>query len=164
MFGKNDVVDNLSRDLDHARGRRDALASDVSTLSAQIAEIEARLSEEKNRRESERVLGEIGAIKKQIKQSASALAPLIVKLCEATEMAAAIVPEARALDSFLLSVATEVDSVIDPLLRELDRRADEVRLGHAALDLPCLASAAPTELPSGDLPLELAAAGMRHII
>ena len=47
MFGKNDVVDNLSRDLDHARGRRDALASDVSTLSAQIAEIEARLSEEK---------------------------------------------------------------------------------------------------------------------
>ena len=146
MFGKNDVVDNLSRDLDHARGRRDALASDVSTLSAQIAEIEARLSEEKNRRESERVLGEIGAIKKQIKQSASALAPLIGKLCEATERAAAIVPEARALDSFLLSVATEVDSVIDPLLRELDRRADDVRLGHAALDLPCLAKAAPTEL------------------
>jgi cell division septum initiation protein DivIVA len=147
MFGKNDVVDNLSRDLDHARGRRDALASDVSTLSAQIAEIEARLSEEKNRRESERVLGEIGAIKKQIKQTASALAPLIGKLCEATERAAAIVPEARALDSFLLSVATEVDSVIDPLLRELDRRADEVRLGHAALDLPCLANEAPTELP-----------------
>jgi chromosome segregation ATPase len=165
MFGKNDLVDNLSRDLDHARGRRDALASDVTTLSAQIAEIEARLSEEKNRQERDRALGEIEAIKKRIKQTASALAPLIGKLCEATERAAAIVPEARALDSFLLSVATEVDSVIDPLLRELDRRADEVRLGHAALDdLPCLANEAPTELPSGDLPLERAAAGMRQTI
>ena len=48
MFGKNDLVDNLSRDLDRARGKRDALASDVTTLTAQIAEIEVRLSEEKN--------------------------------------------------------------------------------------------------------------------
>jgi hypothetical protein len=62
-------------------------------------------------------------------------------------MAAAVVPEARELDSFLVSVATEVDTVIDPLLRELDRRADAVRVGHAALDLPCLANEAPTELP-----------------
>ena len=147
MFGKDDLVDNLSRDLDRARGRRDALASDVTTLTAQIAEIEARLSEEKNRRECDRVLGEIQAIKKRIKQTASALAPLIVKLCEATEMAAAVVPEARELNSFLLSVATEVDTVIDPLLRELDQRADAVRVGHAALDLPCLAIEAPTELP-----------------
>jgi DNA repair exonuclease SbcCD ATPase subunit len=147
IFGKNDLTDNLSRNLDHARGKRDALASEVTTLTAQITEIEARLSEEKNRRERDRVLGEIEAIKKRIKQTASALAPLIAKLCEATERAAAIVPEARALNGFLLSVATEVDSLIDPLLRELDRRADEVRLGHAALDdLPCLANAAPTEL------------------
>jgi hypothetical protein len=165
MFGKNDLVDTLSRNLDHARLKRDALASDVTALTAQIAEIEARLSEEKNRRECDRVLGEIESIKRRIKQTASALAPLIVKLCEATEMAAAVVPEARTLDSFLLSVATEVDSVIDPLLRELDRRADDVRLGHAALnDLPCLANEAPTELPSGDLPLERAAAGMRQTI
>src|SRR5258708_13866125 len=49
MFGENDLVDNLSRDLDRARGKRDALASDVTTLTAQIAEIEARLSEEKKR-------------------------------------------------------------------------------------------------------------------
>ena len=125
----------------------DALASDVTTLTAQIAEIEARLSEEKERRERDRVLGEIEAIKKRIKQAASALAPVIGKLYEATEMAAAVVPEARVLDSFLLSVATEVDSVIDPLLRELDRRAGEVRVGNAVLDLPCLANAAPTELP-----------------
>ena len=146
MFGRNDSVDNLSRNLDHAREKRDALASNVTALTAQIAEIEARLSEEKSRRERDRVLGEIYAAKKRIKQTASALAPLIVKLCEATEMAAAIVPEARTLDSFLLSVATEIDNVIDPLLRELDRRADEVRVGHAVLDLPCLANEAPTEL------------------
>ena len=147
MFGENDLVDNLRRSHDRARGKRDALASDVTALTAQIAEIEARLSEEKNRRGRDRALGEIEAIRKRIKQTASALAPLIVKLCEATEMAAAVVPEARTLDSFLLSVATEVDNVIDPLLRELDRRADEVRVGHAALDLPSLANAAPTELP-----------------
>src|SRR6478735_7006934 len=55
MFGKNDLVDNLSRNLDHARGERDALASDVTTLTAQIAEIEARLSDEKNRRDCDRV-------------------------------------------------------------------------------------------------------------
>ena len=154
MFGKNDLVDNLSRDLDRARGKRDALASkrdtlasDVTTLTDQIAEIEARLSEEKNRRERDRVLGEIEAIKKRIKQTASAFAPVISELCEATEMAAAVVPEARELDSFLLSIATEIDTVIDPLLRELDRHADAVRVGHVALDLPCLANEAPTELP-----------------
>jgi hypothetical protein len=62
-------------------------------------------------------------------------------------MAAAVVPEARELNGFLLSVATEVDTVIDPLLRELDRRADAVRVGYAARDLPCLANEAPTELP-----------------
>src|SRR6266849_2885007 len=147
MFGKNDLVDNLSRNLDRTRGKRDALASDVTTLTGQIAEIEARLSEEKNRRERDRVLGDIEAIKKRIKQTASAVAPVIGELCEATEMAAAVVPEARELNSFLLSVATEVDTLIDPLLRELDRRADGVRVCHAALDFPCLVNEAPTELP-----------------
>jgi hypothetical protein len=147
MFGKNNLVENLSRNLDRARGKRDALASDVTTLTAQIAEIEARLSEEKNRRECDRVLRDIEAIKKRIKQTAGAVAPVIGELCEATEMAAAVVPEARELNSFLLSVATEVDTLIDPLLRELDRRADAVRVGHAALDLPSLANEASTELP-----------------
>jgi hypothetical protein len=147
MFGKNNLVENLSRNLDRARGKRDALASDVTTLTAQIAEIEARLSDEKNRRECDRVLRDIEAIKKRIKQTASAVAPVIGELCEAIEMAAAVVPEARELNSFLLSVATEVDTLIDPLLRELDRRADAVRVGHAALDLPCLANEASTELP-----------------
>jgi len=132
MFGENDLVDNLSRHLDRARGKRDALASDVTTLTAQIAEIEARLSEEKKRRERNHVLGEIEAIKKRIIQTASAFAPVVSELCEATEMAAAVVPEARELNNFLSSVATEVETVVDPLLRELDRRADAVRAGHAA--------------------------------
>jgi outer membrane murein-binding lipoprotein Lpp len=101
MSGKNNLVDNLSRNLDRARGKRDALASDVTTLTAQIAEIEARLIEEKTRRERGRVLGEIEAIKKRIQQTASAFAPVIGELCEATEMAAAVVPEAREPNSFL---------------------------------------------------------------
>jgi hypothetical protein len=147
MFGRSDLVENLSRNLDRARVKRDALASDVTTLTAQIAEIEARLFEEQNRRERDRVLGELEAIKKRIKQTTSAFAPVIGELCEAIEMAAAVVPEARELDTFLLSVATQVDTVIDPLLRELDRRADEARVGHAAIDLPCLANEAPTEMP-----------------
>ena len=147
MFGENDLVDNLSRDLDRARGKRDALASDVTTLTAQIAEIEARLSEEKQRRERNLVLGEIEAIKKRIIQTASAFAPVVSQLCEATEMAAAVVPEARELNSFLLSVATEVDTVIGPLLLELNRCADAARAAHAALDLPCLANEGPTEVP-----------------
>ena len=146
MFGENDLVDNLSRDLDRARGKRDALASDVTTLTAQIAEIEARLSEEKKRRERNLVLGEIEAIKKQIIQTASAFAPVVSQLCEATEMAAAVVPEARELNNFLSSVATQVEAIVEPLLRELDQRADAVQVGHAALDLPCLANEAPTEL------------------
>lgn len=140
MFGENDLVDSLSRNLDRVRGKRDA-------LTAQIAEIEARLSEEKSRQERDRVLVKIEAIKKRIKQAASAFVPVISELCEATEMAAAVVPEARELNNFLLSVATEVDTVINPLLRELDRHADAERVGHAALDLPCLANEAPTELP-----------------
>jgi hypothetical protein len=37
-------------------------------------------------------------------------------------------------------VAAEIDSVIDPLLRELDQRADAVRVGQVALDLPSLAN------------------------
>jgi hypothetical protein len=146
MFGKDDLVDHLSRDLDRARERRDALASEVTTLTAQIAEIEARLSEEKTRRERDRVLGEIEGIKKRIKQATGAFAPVIGKLCEAIEMAAKVVPEARELNSFLLSVATEVDSVV---LREMDQRADAVRAGHATLDLPCSANGAPIE-PSKD--------------
>ena len=89
--------------------------------------MEARLSEEKTRRERDRVLGEIEAIKTQLKQAISAFAPVIGELCEATKMAAAVAPDARELNSFLLSVATEVDSAVDLLLHELDQRADVAR-------------------------------------
>ena len=44
MFGKSDLVDDLNRDLCRARDKHDALAFDVTTLSAQIAELEARLA------------------------------------------------------------------------------------------------------------------------
>ena len=146
MSGGNDLVDTLSRDLDRARGKRDALASDVTTLTAQIAEIEARLSEERERRERNQVLIEIEAIRRRITQTGKAFTPVISELCEATGMAAAVVPEARELNNFLSSVATEVEAVMDPLLRELDRRAEAVRVGHAALDLPRLANGAPSGL------------------
>src|SRR5260370_25671076 len=89
MFGKNDLVDNLSRNLDRTRGKRDALASDVTTLTGQIAEIEARLSEEKNRRECDRVLGDIQPIKKRIKQTAPAVAPATGEPSQAPQMAPA---------------------------------------------------------------------------
>jgi hypothetical protein len=145
MFGKTDLVHDLSRNLDRARGRRDALASDVTTLTSAIADIEARLSAEKSRRERDRALGDIEAIKKRVRRAASAFAPLVRELCEATEMAAAIVPEAREVNSFLSSVAAEVDTVIDPLLCELDRCMDEVRASYAEQHLPGLEI--PTELP-----------------
>lgn len=149
MFGKDDLVDHLSRDLDRARGRRDALASEATTLTAQIAEIEARLSEEKKRRERERVLGEIEAIKTRIMQAAGAFAPVVDGLSRAIEQATSVVPEARELNSFLVSVASEIDSVLDPLLRELDQRADAVRAGQAVPDLPCQVNEAPPiELPN----------------
>src|SRR5260370_11681456 len=76
MSGKNNLVDNLSRNLDRARGKRDALASDVTTLTAQIAEIEARLIEEKKRRERQPVFSGNQAIKKRIIPTASAFSPV----------------------------------------------------------------------------------------
>jgi len=150
MFGKKVLIDNLGRDLDRARDRRnalaskrDAFASDVTTLDAQIAELEARLSEEKDRRERERVEGEIEAIKKRVKDAATAFAPGIAGLCDATEAAGAVVPEARELNSFLLSVAAEVDIVIDSLLRELQRQTEAVCGGHAALPQSLNAASEP---------------------
>jgi outer membrane murein-binding lipoprotein Lpp len=150
MFGKKALMDNLNRNLDRARERRnalvfkrDALASDVTTLSAQIAELEARLSEEKDRRERERVASELERIKKRLKNVATAFAPSIAGLCDATEAAAAFVPDARELNSFLLSVASEVDIVIESLLRELQRQTEAVCAGHAALGTPQLLNTAP---------------------
>ena len=49
FFRKSELVDRLNRDLAHTRNKRDALASSVTTLTAQIAELEARLSVETER-------------------------------------------------------------------------------------------------------------------
>jgi outer membrane murein-binding lipoprotein Lpp len=143
MFGKKALIDDLNRSLGRARERRnalvfkrDAFASDVTTLSAQIAELEARLSEEKDRRERERVGSELERIKKRLKDAATAFASGIAGLCDATEAATAFVPEARELNSFLLSMAAEVDIVIDSLLRELQRQTEALGAGHAGLGLP----------------------------
>jgi outer membrane murein-binding lipoprotein Lpp len=54
IFGKRELVDTLSRDLARARNKRDALASSVTTLTAQIAELEARLFAETVRQARER--------------------------------------------------------------------------------------------------------------
>jgi hypothetical protein len=167
MFGKKALMDNLTRDLDRARDKRnalafkrDALASDVTTLSAHIAELEARLSEEKDRRERE-LGGEIEGIKKRLKDTATAFAPVIAGLCDATEAAAAVAPEARELNSFLLSVATEVDIVIEYLLRELQRQTEALRTGNTVLDLPESVIEAP-ELPKKNDRLLLLPAWLRR--
>src|SRR6516164_3988612 len=54
MLGKSNLVEILSRDLACARNRREALASDVITLTAEIAVLEASLLTENDRRERER--------------------------------------------------------------------------------------------------------------
>jgi outer membrane murein-binding lipoprotein Lpp len=44
MFGKSDLVDSLNRGLARAHNKRDTLTSGVVKLTAQIAELEMRLS------------------------------------------------------------------------------------------------------------------------
>jgi chromosome segregation ATPase len=147
---KEDLMGDLSRDLDRVRDERDALvlkrdaiASNVKTLTTQIAALETRIAEEKDRRERERVAGELEGIKKRFEDTAAAFALAIAKFCDATEAAATLVPEARELNSFLLSVTTEVDIAIVPLSRELQRQTGALTEGHAALDLPRSANEAP---------------------
>src|SRR5262249_26006956 len=127
MFGKKDLVDNLSHDLDRARAKRDTLAYDVTTLSAQIAELEARLLEETDRRERERVVGEIDEIRRQLEEAAATFAPVIIRLCDATAAAGALAPKARELNGVLRALAAEVESEIGSLLRELGRRVETLR-------------------------------------
>ncbi len=141
MFGKKqkqDLVDDLGHELERARARRDALASDVTTLAVRIAELEARLSQEKDRRERERVAGEIEEIKKRLEDTAGTFASVIARLCEATAAAASALPEARELNGLLAMVATEVDDDIDSLLCALRRRAESVRAGEPE---PCPSAA-----------------------
>jgi hypothetical protein len=130
MFGKSDLVDNLSRDLARARDKRDALASHVMTLTAEIAVLEASLSTENDRRESERATSEIEKIKKQVNDQYLAFVPTIASIRGATEMAAPIVPKARELDELLLATGSEVGNAIGDLLTDLDRRIEALRVGQ----------------------------------
>jgi hypothetical protein len=54
VLRKRKLVDSLNHDLAHARRKRDTFAASVTTLTEQIAELEARLSAETQRRARER--------------------------------------------------------------------------------------------------------------
>jgi predicted nucleic acid-binding Zn-ribbon protein len=135
MFGKSDLVDNLSRDLSRARDKRDALASHVTTLTTQIAELEARLSAENDRRERERLAGEIEGIKERLRDFYLAFAHAIAGMRDASASARAIVPEAPELSNLLIGVATEVANTVDQLLGDLDRRIETSCASQAAPQL-----------------------------
>jgi outer membrane murein-binding lipoprotein Lpp len=148
MFGKSDLLHSLSRDLARTRDKRDALASEVTTLTAEIAVLEARLSAETDRRERERAASEIERIKKRLNDQFLTFTPVVAGMRGATEMAAEIVPAARELDDLFAVIATEIANAIDGLLGDLDQRIEALRGGHAALELP------PALLGSHELPQE----------
>ncbi len=75
-------------------------------------------------------------IKKRVSDQYLAFAPVISGIREATEMAAAIVPEGHAFNDLLPVIATEVAGSIDCLLGDLDRRIELLRASHAAPELP----------------------------
>jgi hypothetical protein len=151
MFGKSDLVDDLSRDLSRARDKRDALASDVTTLSAQISELEARLSAENYRRERERIEGEIGGIKKRLRNFYLMFAKGIVGMRDESVAARAIVPEAREFSDLLIGFATEVTNTVDNLLGDLDRRLEALRTP----ELPRPLNGSPGLPPDNDRVLRL---------
>jgi outer membrane murein-binding lipoprotein Lpp len=136
MFGKSDPMNNLSHDLSRARDKRDALASHVTTLTTQIAELEVRLSAENDRREHKRVVGEIAEIKERLREFYLAFAHAIAGMRDASISARAIVPEAPELSNLLIGVATEVANTVDNLLGDLDRRLEALRASQAAAQLP----------------------------
>ena len=127
MFGKSDLINSLGRDLSRARDKRDALASHVTTLSAQIDELEARLSAENERRERDRVVGEIEGIKERLRDFYLAFAHAIAGMRDASVSARAIVPEAPKLSDLLIGFAAEVANTVDNLVGDLDRRMEALR-------------------------------------
>jgi outer membrane murein-binding lipoprotein Lpp len=136
MFGKRELVDTLSRDLVRARNKRDTLSSSVTTLTAQIAELEVRLFAENERLERERAASKIEAIKKDVTSRYLEFVPVIGGIRDATEVAAGVVPEAHDVNESLGVIATEVAKAIDGLSVELDRRIEAARAGKAAPELP----------------------------
>ena len=155
MFGKSDLVDNLNRDLSRARDKRDALASHVTTLSAQISELEARLSAENDRRERERFEGEIEGLKKRLKHFYLMFAKAIVGMRDVSVSARAIVPEASELNDLVIGFAAEVAVAVDNLLGDLDRRIAPLGAGQAAPQLPQSSNGPPELLQNSDGVLRL---------
>jgi chromosome segregation ATPase len=131
MFGKTDLLETLSRDLGRARKRRDGITSEIAALTAQIAELEVQLSAENDRRERERAASEIGDIKRYLRDLYLAFTPAIAGMREATERAAAIVPEAHQFTDFLQIMAAEVTKATDALLDDLDGRIGALHVGFA---------------------------------
>lgn len=161
MFGKKDLVDDLSHDLDRARARRDTLASDVTMLTTEIAQLEARLSEEKDRRERARVAAEIEAIAKRLADAARTFAPAVARLCGAAAAARAVVAGAGELSGLLDAFADGVDSELDSLMSELRRRAEIARAGETAVRLPPPPEPKPKPPHADRVPL-LVPAFLRH--
>jgi hypothetical protein len=135
FFKKAELVDSLSLNLAHARNKRDTFAARVTTLTAQITELEVRLSAENERLERERAANEIVAIKKRVRDRSLTFTAGIAGIRNATEVAETIVPETRKLTESLDLVATEVAKAIDGLLSELDRRIEAARAGKAEPEL-----------------------------
>jgi hypothetical protein len=133
---KRELVDSINRDLGRARNKRDTLTSSVTALTAQIAELEVRLSAETERRERDRVASEIFAIKKRVRDRSSAFSIATAGIRNATEAAETIVPQASELNELLDAIATEVAQAIDGLLGRLDLQIEAVRAGNTAPELP----------------------------
>jgi hypothetical protein len=125
MFRKTELVDSLNRDLARARNKRDTLASSVTKLSTQIADLEVRLSAER-----------IVEIKNRVRDRYLAFQPVIAGVRDATEAAAVHVPEVREFNETLDVIARDVAIAIDRLLGDLDRRIEAVGAGKAAPELP----------------------------
>jgi hypothetical protein len=129
MFGKLDLIEMLNRDIARARKKRDAFTSNATALTAEIADLEAQLSAENDRRERERVANEIEGIKNQLRVRHLVFAPAIAQIRDATELTTAFVPEAREFSELLELVAIEVANATDGLLEDLDRRIHALRAG-----------------------------------
>jgi hypothetical protein len=141
MFAKRDLVGDLSTQLDRTRARRDAIAADVTTLSTEVAELEARLVAETDRRDRARIVVEIEEIMHRLGDAARTFAPTMARLRDAAAAAGTIVPGAGDLSGFLDMLAAEVGREIDSLMSELDRRLDSARTGETAMHLPPARSA-----------------------
>ena len=81
MFGKSDLVDDLSRDLSSARNK----------TRCPIVVLEASLLTKKDRRERERAVSDNEKIKKRVNDQYLAFVPTIAGFRGATEMVAASV-------------------------------------------------------------------------